>query len=40
MTDPLALQTFLPSLEEIVIVFLSNFADSICEDKALDHIKL
>jgi len=28
------------SNEEMVIVFLSNFADSICEDRALDQIKL
>ena len=29
ITEPLALKIFFPSIEEIVIVFLSNFADSI-----------
>jgi len=40
ITDPLDLKTFLESSDSIDIVFLSNFADSICEDKALDQIKL
>ena len=34
------LNIFLLSSELIVIVFLSNFADCICDDKDLDHIKL
>ena len=38
--EPLAIHIFLLSSDVIVIVYLSNFADSICEDIDLDHIKL
>ena len=38
--DPLTLNIFLSSEDEIVIVFLSNCAAFICEDKDLFHIKL
>ena len=38
-TDPLALHTVSLLFDVIVIVFLSNLADCIWEDKALLHIK-
>ena len=39
MTDPLALHTVFLSSEVIVIVFLENLADCICDETALLQIK-
>ena len=39
-TEPLVLQTVLLSSDVTVIVLRSNFAVSICEDRALLHIRL
>ena len=40
ITEPVAFKMFLESSDSMNIVFLSNLAGCICEDKALDHIRL